>query len=100
MDIRPGPNQHLQHLLPGIRLPANAWSPNFSVDRQQLFFVQCAYGPDRARAPCSLKAQPVSGGASYTIYQHQTNVLEAVRVISPTRLLFIIMSSGNSDTSR
>ena len=80
-------------------LPANAWSFNFSVDRQRLFFVQCAYGPDRARAPCSLKAQPVSGGASHIIFQDQTNVLEAIRVFSPAWLLFII-SSGNGDTSR
>lgn len=99
LDISKGPNQHKSDLVPGIALPAHTWSLNFSLDRKQLFFVQCAYGPEKSRAPCSLKAQPVSGGAAHTIYRDQTHTLEEVRAISPTRLLFIL-TDDSSDTSQ
>lgn len=102
LDTTHGASQHASDLHPVIQSQASTWSFANSPDSAQLFFNQCAIGPEKASPPCRIGALPAAGGSPRTIFSSNNIIVNGVQAISNTSLLVLCTSNApyNSDTGK
>lgn len=105
LDVQKGANQHGSDLTKVASAPNGCTSFDTSYDSTQLYVATCsngatvASGPGAATGPSTLTVQGAAAGSTpKTIYTSQTQALTLIRSISPTTLLGVIATSG--DTSQ
>ncbi len=72
-----------------------------SIDGTHLFTSECQFAMPKTGGPSRILAQPATGGSTTTIYSTPSYAITALRVASPTTLLFVIHNTGvgSIDTS-
>jgi Tol biopolymer transport system component len=72
-----------------------------SIDGTRLFTSECKFAMPVTGGPSRIQVQPATGGRATTIYSTPSYAITALRVASPTTLLFLIHNTGviSVDTS-
>jgi eukaryotic-like serine/threonine-protein kinase len=65
-----------------------------SIDSTRLFSSECRFAMPVIEGPSRILVQPATGGQTTTIYSTPTYAITALRVASPTTLLFFIHNTG------
>ncbi len=84
-----------------LSLPTLGGDFDSSIDASTLYTSQYVFAMPTATGPASIEARPATGGQATTIYRSAAYAITALRVASPTWLLFIIHNTGagNVDSS-
>lgn len=85
-----------------LSLPTLGGDFDSSIDAATLYTSQYVFAMPAATGPGSIEARPATGGQATTIYRSSTDAITALRVASPTWLVFVIHNSGvgNVETSQ
>ena len=72
-----------------------------SIDGTHLYISACQFAMPTTGGPSSILVQPTTGGPTTVIYRTPSYAITALRVASPTTLLFVIHNTGvgSIDTS-
>lgn len=94
LDIRTG------NVQPVLRSPTLCGDFDRSLDGARLFTSECQVAMPITSGPSSIFVQAARGGPATTVYQTPSEAITALRVASPTTLVFIIQntSAGSLDT--
>jgi len=65
-----------------------------SIESTRLFTSECRFAMPVTEGPSRILVQPATGGQATTIYSTPTYAITALRVASPTTLLFTIHNTG------
>lgn len=84
-----------------LSLPTPGGDFDSSIDAKTLYISQYVFAMPTATGPASIEARPATGGQATTIYRTSAYAITALRVASPTWLVFVIHNTGvgNIDTS-
>ncbi len=84
-----------------LNSPTSCGDFDSSIDGTQLFTSECVFAMPMTGGPSSILVQPATGGPTTVIYRTPSYAITALRVASPTTLLFVIHNTGvgSIDTS-